>query len=151
MKARRGDDSIGYECMDNFALDVRATTRRSFDHAIAIALAHSPSGKVTHWVEDSKYGLVLFWSGSDEEFKGKKIQQFPFEMKAKDVASFAWRWLQKVDRIKFQQLKGMDAEYDDGDVDNEEAWRVFVEDWGHVGSSFYAVAAVLPVWAWLGK
>ena len=45
----------------------------------------------------------------------------------------------------------MDANFKLGDVQSEKAWRVFVENWGYVGDNPYAIAAILPIWAWLGK
>lgn len=137
--------------MDNFALDVRARSRESFGHAIAIAFAHAPGGKARFWCEHPKYGLVLFWSDNDtKKFNGKPIIPLPFEMDIRTGADFLWNWLQKVDREKFE-LKDWDRAYDDGDVHNEHAWHVYVENWGHIGDSPYAVVAVMPAWAWLGK
>ncbi len=138
------------EIMDNFALDVRARSRESFDHAMAIAFNGSV-GKASHWCEHPKFGLVFFWNEvPSDTFQGKPISPLMTEMDAAQAADLAWIWLQKADRKKFQ-LKDSDEHYRDGDVDNEKAWRVYVEEWGHVGGSNYAVCAILPVWAWLGK
>lgn len=140
-----------YECMDNFALDVRARSEESFKHAMAIAFAHAPGGNVSHWCEHPDFGLVLFWSAREEDkFHTRKIVPFPHELDAKAATTFVWDWLMKAKRERFK-LEGFDCHYDDGDVQCEEAWRVYVEDWGHVGQSHSAAVAILPVWAWLGK
>ena len=136
--------------MDNFALNVRARTKDSFEHAIAIAFTASPGGKASHWCEHPRFGLILFWSGSEGKFQDKQIISFPHELGVATATSFLWDWLAKADRSKFQ-LKDWDARYNDSDVQCEEAWRVYVEDWGHVGNSHCTVATVLPAWAWLGK
>lgn len=139
------------EIMDNFTLNVRARTKESFEHTMAVAFAASPGEKASHWCEHPKYGLILFWHADEhDKFDNKPIVPFPHELDYMTASSFVWDWLSKIDRKKFN-LGSWDAHYDDGDVWNEKAWRVYVEDWGHVGNSPYAVAAILPVWAWLGK
>jgi hypothetical protein len=139
------------DLIDNFALDVRACSRKSFNAAIRIALAAAPGGTASHWCEHPEFGLVLFWhAGEDRTFQGSKIKPFPREFGPKEAARWAWQWLRKADRSKFK-LVDMDERYNDSDVVSEEAFRVFVEDWGHVGGNPYAVAAIRPVWAWLGK
>jgi len=141
---------MNHEIMDNFALNVRARTKESFEHTLAIAFAAAPGGRASHWCEHPKFGLVLFWSSSEEKFQDRPIVPFPHELDAATATNFVWDWLSKIDRKKFQ-LNDWDRECNDGDVKDEKAWRAYVEDWGHVGNSRCAVVAVLPVWAWLGK
>jgi hypothetical protein len=141
------------ENMDNFGLNVRARSKETFVRAIAIACAASPGGTVTHFCEHPRYGLVLFWHDCEEStFCGRKVHPLSCEMGPREAAQFAWRWVVDAQRDRgILGLKGWDAYYRDGDVQNEPAYRIFVEDWGHVGGSPYAVVAILPVWAWLGK
>jgi hypothetical protein len=139
------------ENMDNFALNVRAVSRETFKKAVEIAFAATPGGKASHYVQSRRYGLVLFWMAHPGDvFEGNVIHALPDEMNATEAASFAWKWMERKTRNEFQ-LKGWDRFYDDGDVACEPAYRVFVEDWGHVGGSHSAVCAILPCWAWLGK
>jgi len=136
--------------MDNFALNVRGRSKESFEHAMAIAFAKAPGGKTSHWCKHSDYGMVLFWNGSEKTFRGEPIVPFPHELALPEAVEICWSWVESIDRSQFN-LKDWDRACKMGDVQNEEAWRIFVEDWSHVCGSHYAIAAILPVWAWLGK
>lgn len=39
----------------------------------------------------------------------------------------------------------------DHDGSNKKSWRIYNEEWGHVGGNHYAFAAVEPVWEMFGK
>jgi len=143
------------ENMNNFALNVRARSKESFEHAMQLAFAAAPGHVATHWSEHPKYGLVLFWSGNEsitephKMFHDKPILPFPYKINCITAIEFVWNWLEQVDRKKFE-LGGGDVHYR-GDGDSEKAWRVYIDDWGRVAGVNYSFCAILPVWAWIGK
>lgn len=138
------------EILDNFAMNIRARTKQSFEHAMAIAFATTAYG-ASHWCEHPEFGLILFYYYKDEEknFNGKPIFPFTHTLDALTATAFVWDWLIKADRTKFK-LKEMDVHYS-GDGNCEKAWRVYVENWGHIGGCSSAIVAILPTWAWIGK
>lgn len=139
------------ENMDNFALNVRARSQEAFNHALEIAFLAAPGGKASHWCIHPQYGLVLFWSAAHiPVFQGKPLVPFPSELEVGMAASFAWDWAAKSVRSDFI-LEGDDAFCEWSDAQCIGAWRIYVEDRGHVGNHYAAIAAILPVFAWLGK
>lgn len=127
--------------MDNFQIDIRSRTKTHFDEAVRIAFDAAPGQKATHYKITKKHGFILYWHG--EDIKG--LTALPYEMTAGDAIPFIWGWLQKVEYEDYEEP------YDDGDVENVKAFRIFNEDWGHVDHDHYAFIAVKPAWAWLGK
>lgn len=152
--------------MDNFGLRIVAEGGPSLVKAFELAFAHNCAGrKVKHYSvrprfagekqDDDrykaqnggwKYGkepkqqrLIFFWHQPES---GQDHQELPFELDAAGAADFAARWLEG------------SAEYPrepDHDGDNGKGWCAYVEGWGHVDGSHYAVIAVSPAWACYGK
>jgi hypothetical protein len=82
--------------------------------------------------------LVLSWASGDEE-KHKSV--LPAFMDCPAATSFAWNWLSR-------QEYGPEPDYDGS---NEKGFLLFNETWGHVGGDHYAIVAIAPAWAMLGK
>lgn len=153
--------------MDNFGLDVVAEGRASLLRALELAFAHNGAGgPVSHYAvrepfEGEKYPegthpanmvgkwrygqepkprrLIFFWS--KPESSQENVVALPFKLDAEGACDFAMRWL-------------AEAEYGrepDHDGDNGKGWRAYVEGWGHVDGSHYAVVAISPAWACYGK
>lgn len=96
------------------------------------------------WKVDPKHGLVLLWHADSSNAK-----LFPVPLTADRVADMVFAWLSS-DEAKNIPCEGWDANVDH-DGDNEPGWRVYVEDWGHIGNDHYAICAVKPAYNWLGK
>lgn len=140
------------EIGDNLHIDVRAKTRETFDLAIQIAMEFEPA--VEAYTIDKKKGLVLLWC-AEEYSGGRKLgHPFPTRLDAKGAADMAWTWLQKEwekdpkDRVAFDPGG---KPYEDGEVDNDNGFRVYNEEWGHVGDHTYSVCAIQPASIWIGK
>lgn len=122
--------------------------RESFDAVIALAFRLSCHHKLkidaSSFLFDGQSGLVFSWSESD-----KALVKLPCPIGPKSVAEIAWNWLDTM------EAKGMhlghwecDAEHDGN---NSPGWRVFLEDWGHVGAVRSAICCVRPCFVWHGK
>jgi hypothetical protein len=111
----------------------------------ALELAFEQSGfKCKGWLA-TKQGLVLTW------YVDGKTTPLPTTtgMTAAEVLPMVLSWL-KSDGAKAVESTGWDADMDH-DGHNSLGWRVFCEDWGHVGGSSSAICAVKPAYMWHGK
>jgi len=98
--------------------------------------------RIQGWEINPDFGMLLYQDpGHGNPLPGRGLT-------AEDFTPFLWSWLQEPGepKIKLTQwdLKG------DHDGENEAGWRVYCEDWGHVGG-YSAFCAVKPVYLWLGK
>ena len=151
--------------MDNFALNIVAEGQASLALAMQLAFTHNGAGgTATHysvresfagekWPDDKpvlggqwKCGqepkprrLIFFWSKPEDS--QADVVALPFKLDADSAADFAHRWLEQVER----------GRQPDHDGDNGKGWRAYVEGWGHVDESHYAVVAISPAWAMYGK
>lgn len=97
------------------------------------------------WSTTAEHGLVLLKYTTNAPGE----QKFPVPLTADQVFPMVAQWL-KSDGAKNVVRRDFDAPYD-GDVANEPGWRVYCEDWGHVGDFTNALCAIKPVAVWLGK
>jgi hypothetical protein len=124
--------------MDNRIISVQSEGRKAFDLAFQLLFDNAPGDTVTHYIDHPKAGLILLWSSESNAIK------LPVPLKWKEAADLAWAWLgSKTDKEY--------TEYCDHDGSNGHGFRVYCEDWGHVGGYHYGVLGVVPVWAWYGK
>lgn len=91
-------------------------------------------------------GLVFLWNIDTT----KDAIAFPEPIYAAEAYAFAKTWL-KGREAKLIELNERWEGDCDHDGDNSLGWRVYVEDWGHVGSNHYAICAVKPCYLWHGK
>ena len=93
------------------------------------------------WRKSLKHGLILY------AYENGDINLFPNPLTAEEVFPIVKKYLKS----------GEDVELDDWDKDadhdgsNGQGWRVYCEDWGHIGSDHSAFAAIKPVYIWYGK
>jgi hypothetical protein len=118
--------------MDNFSFDVVCRGEQPF--TLAMQLAFGESKAIAYLVDPGK-GLVFLWAVDRDGIP------LPFKMDPLSAAHFAWRWLAETEFPR----------QPDHDGDNCKGWRIYNDAWGHVGSHRYAIIAVQPVWAILGK
>jgi hypothetical protein len=124
--------------MDNRQIDVRGDCDTGLRLAVELAMLGAPGQRVTHFVDDPANGLVLLWSAE------AKASPLPVPLNATECVSLVRAWLTA------QPAKRRIDEMDH-DGENREGWRLYTEEWGHVGPYHYAVFAVQPCWAWYGK
>lgn len=67
--------------------------------------------------------------------------KLPFTLDFVGASQWAHRWLKEQDY----------GREPDHDGNNSKGWRVFNENWGHIGDDFYAFVAIQPAWAMHGK
>lgn len=81
---------------------------------------------------------------------GDAPNKFPGELSAEECAPMVYRWLNSP-IAKAMDCTGWDAD-SDHDGSNEYGWRVYVEDWGHVGKhTGGTICAIRPAYMWYGK
>jgi len=137
--------------MDNQIFNVNGRGQRRLEKAIALwydpndYLLDADRLSFQGYCIDPKYGFILFKHVSDYD---KKATKFPTAINLEIVVGMVWAWLKSDDR---QPIPFGKWENDiDTDGSTELGWRVYVEDWGHVGE-FRNVVAIKPVYLWYGK
>lgn len=79
--------------------------------------------------------LCFYWTECTGALK------LPFKMDAQKASEFASGWLSDIEW-------GREPDHDGS---NGKGWRLFNDDWGHVGGSWQAIVAIQPAWAMYGK
>src|SRR3989344_9643641 len=110
------------ELMDNFALNVRATTYTTFIDTLRIAFRQTGKKYATHWCIHPSFGFVLFndpnattlFQNSRYQFHSIDVVPFSHYHSGEAAACVVWDWLKT--NPKGFKLAEMDAEYKDGDV-----------------------------------
>lgn len=117
--------------MDNFQVDVTSLGKEKLVTVFSL-FNHSAIG----YRVDNDKGLILYC------YESKKMIPLPFKMNMCQAAGFAFGWLEGA------AVYGQEPDHDG---DNKHGWRVYCEDWGHVGHEHEAFVAIQPVWAMYGK
>lgn len=86
-------------------------------------------------------GITLLWHAASGS------TPLPAPMSAEQVMPIVTAWLDSEPKVTLEQWE----EDIDHDGHNGAGWRVYVENWGHVGNEPYALCAVKPVFLWYGK
>jgi len=99
------------------------------------------------WYESEK-GLVIVWHIDPNNTTVNKLPGDGHD--ARSLIPLVDNWLRTpklVDKVELGQWEGNL----DHDGSNQLGWKVYVEDWGHVGRDSYAICAIKPVYIWFGK
>lgn len=124
--------------MDNIQFTVTGTGAEAFKTAMTLLMNLRGFHKATHFASTPEHGLVLFWTDPCLS----AAQPLPYPMKGDSLVDFAFHWLQDGATYGSQP---------DHDGENERGWVIYVESWGHVMKSPYAICGVRPYWACYGK
>lgn len=90
---------------------------------------------------DPKLGFVLY------KYDSPQMIRFPCGLGAKQVLPLVLSWFES--RPVYEAV-GWDSNCDH-DGENGPGWRVYCEDWGHVGNERSAFLAIKPAFMWYGK
>lgn len=141
------------EHMDNFAFDVTAKSRATFD--LAMMIATSDNSEATHYAVLTLPVKSNEWTKEDKRKRGtlvlfrgpgmKEAVPFPHPLKHAALTEFVWDWL------RHMWETGEAGDEPDHDGSNSHGYRIFNEEWGHVAGHFEAFVAIQPVWAMHGK
>ena len=130
--------------MDNRIFNVNGAGADLLAEVLAIAFTQSGMGKAKSWRFVPDKGFVLYWAEVEHAHK------LPSSMGPQSLAPMIREWLSS-DEAESMACEGYDANPNDSDVETEFGWRVYVEDWGHVGGNHAAICAVRPAYMWYGK
>lgn len=97
---------------------------------------------------DPEKGLVIFWY-FPLDLSNPRIIPFLVPLSPEGVAIQAMAWL-KTDAAWNIPLDGWDKD-SSHDGHNSKGWRVYCENWGHVGEHRGTIAAIKPAYMWHGK
>ena len=148
--------------MDNMSLDILSEGQENFRRALGLALfdgdryrcashyAVVPPDKERVPASSNSVGvvgrtaptLVLFWS-EPPTFAPAQPQSF-LVSDFDTVAGLCWKWLE-------DNKATLERAWTVGDVWNRFGWRLWTDSWGHLEESVYALAAIRPYAAWIGK
>jgi hypothetical protein len=130
--------------MDNRIFNVNGQREDHLQSALQLAFNIRWNAKAVAFKVVPEKGLVFYWH-HDPSSTIPLLPGTTTDM----LAKVAMEWL-KSEEAKSMPMDGWDADKDH-DGHNSLGWRVYCEDWGHVGSSPYAIVAVKPAYLWYGK
>ena len=130
--------------MDNRVFNVNGEGREMLLRTLELVFEQKRIG-CAGWVQTER-GLVLLWhvdpAKGETPFPSKRLA-------AHEVLPLVLSWLDS-DEAKSLVLSDWDADVDH-DGSNSRGWRVYVEDWGHVGGNSHSICCVTPAFMWHGK
>ena len=131
--------------MDNRIFNVNGSGEEMLRATLRLAFMQEGSSTRCKGWRLTKNGLVLTW------YVDNDTAPFPVSngMTADEVLPMVLSWLAG-DDAKDVLMEGWDANASH-DGENSLGWRVFCEDWGHVGGCTNAICAVKPAFMWHGK
>lgn len=130
--------------MDNRIFNVNGEGDEMLLHALELVFAQEGENtKAAAWKYDQKKGLILLW------YADERAVNFPAPLTPKACLPFILAWLETKDAAAVERTH-KDASIDH-DGSNGAGWRVYCEDWGHVGDFTNAICAIKPVTLWFGK
>lgn len=138
--------------MDNEIFDINGTGLAVLDKTMELAFfdrCYNEPKTAKSWAYHSKYGLVFFAYGSEGH-------ELPTPLTGLQCSGIVWEWLKSEEAnakdFDFSKHDGKMVGNADHDGHNSEGWRVYLEDWGHVGEYRSGViCAVMPCYLWHGK
>lgn len=128
--------------MDNRIFNVNGISKQQLFFAIKLALTDESGTEnlVSSWEVDLNKGFIINWWNE----RGIK---FPKAFSADMITDVVWEWLQTEEAMSMT-FEGWDAKQNES---SKLGFRVYCEDWGHVGTNEYAIIAVRPAYIWYGK
>lgn len=159
-------DKMSY---DNKVFNINGENIEQLKLAVKLLFSTSGHQKTEAFKYIPGYGLIFYWH-TDKSDKSKELNRLMKPMSAESTALYIWAWLQKspeasAELEKLRESDDVDSSEDeeesirlsswDNDIDHDGSnyvgWRLYVDDWGHVNSSPYAIGCIKPVFLWCGK
>lgn len=98
------------------------------------------------WKQTEEHGLILYW----HENEASSIP-LPASLDVDGMVDLISSWLDGDFAKTVEPARPWCINYGDPDVSCKQGWQLYVEDWGHVDNSPYAIFGVRPAWGWYGK
>jgi hypothetical protein len=145
--------------MDNKIFNVNGRTKTQLAVAVGLLLLteYDDTQKVRGWYFNKKKGLVLTW------YVGKDYRATPFtnrmgqpsDIDTQELVDLLWKWLKSPEAQEVEAAQ-WEGSLHDSDVSEENGWRLYSDEWGHVGETehtidHYSIAAFKPMKLWYGK
>ena len=121
--------------MDNRHIDLSLKGKEDFAAAMRLAL----NSKETVGYRLYENEMTLFWSKTSA---GDGFKELPYSMFPDDVINFVWGWLESVSPMSPKPVH---------DGDNEQAFRIYTDVWGHGKFGWQSFVNIKPIWAMHGK
>ena len=130
--------------MDNRLLNINGSGEELLLKAIEIAcLQKGYEQTIDTYKIHPKKGLILLFYSED------KSRKLPGPMTAKEILPIVQAYLRS-DAAKEVELGDFEDDKDH-DGHNTVGWRVYTDDWGHVGGEHATICAIKRVCLWMGK
>lgn len=132
---------------DNRVFDVNGVDDKHLKKAIDLAfMIDSERAIAKYYLVTEDKGLIFFAYKSDSLV----ANILPVPLDAEGVYEFTKEWL-KSNAAQNIKLDGFFDTANDCDVSEDWGWRVYLEQWGHVGNHWGVICAISPSWIWYGK
>lgn len=133
-----------YIAPDNRIFHINGSGSKLLLKTLQLAVETAGYKRIDGYRIDDKKGFVLQWYCDD----GIKLNSGTCE----EVLPLIETYLE-TSESNLTEYKKWEAAFDDdyNDVIDEPGWVVYCEDWGHVGSDYYAIVAIKKAYMWYGK
>lgn len=133
---------------DNRLFNINGKSEEALLRTLELAfMIHGNHTVAESWVMDKEKGLILLWYYRDDD--SPRSNPFPAPLTATEVLPAVLAYL-KSKEAGLIQLERWEQDIDQ-DGENGPGWRVYLEDWGHVGNISCAICAIKRVFLWYGK
>lgn len=135
--------------LDNPVFNVKGEGKAMLLVALELGINCVGHSKFSGFRLDATKGIVLYWTDSTTD----GYHQFMSPSKPEDIVDQVF---QAVTDTPINIINDEDDEYwdkpcDDDDVGNDLGWRLYTEQWGHIGDEWEACLAIIPSYLWVGK
>lgn len=134
---------------DNRQLSINGKSKEALLAALKMAFIQSEQKTARAWIKNQQQGIILLWADT-EALENNIINKFLEPVTPEEVLPMIERYLLG-DEAKKVHLKKWDEDADH-DGSNDSGWRVYVEDWGHIGEVRWSgICAIKRTFLWYGK
>jgi hypothetical protein len=132
---------------DNVIFNVNGEGEDLLRSTLYFAFRASNHSTAEGWKITPEKGLILYWMVDPKQ--DTDVTKFPVPMGSDNLMGIVKAFLESEDTWKTAEFVEWDKDLQH-DGSNGRGWRVYTEDWGHVGSS-RAFLAITPAYMWYGK
>jgi len=138
--------------MDNRVFNVNGTD--NYDNLLEVlklGFKHGNFGlnrTVKGWSIDKEHGFVLH--DFIPSFSNEGVNKFPLPLNVESIYPIIQQYLDDKDTWNNTEFDKWDEDLDH-DGHNTKGWRVYCEDWGHIGHNSGAFLTIKPAYMWMGK
>lgn len=130
--------------MDNIKFNVSGREEAEFRKTLNLLFDLRNVTAISYYT--IKNSTLYFFNPYEKPSEVSGLLPMPFKMNREALIDFAWNWYSSLEDKERKQ----DTRWN-GDAMNVPAWRIYVDNWGHVLDRHDGKVAIEAGFGWLGK